>query len=303
MESISHQFDKTLQLSVQRRSFRKLSHGLLKIDVGVLSFFVKCINFPNKGTVQLSGTITMKAILMAAGKGSRISRHIGENPKCTLDIGGIPLIRNTVEMLLANDIEVNMVVGYEKEIIYDVLDGLPVKYYYNPFYDVTNSIASLWFAKEALNGEPVILGNADVYWDNVILNTLLADERDPLMLADSSRQEEGDYLFKYENEILLDHGKDLKKPNITGEYVGIAKLSGAIQPIFLERMEKMIDTQQHNVWWENVLYSFIGEKNIFVKDIKGQFWAEVDYIEDYYRILQYRNVPWHLEGGTKTDNL
>lgn len=92
----------------------------------------------------------MKAILMAAGKGSRISRHIGENPKCTLDIGGIPLIRNTVEMLLANDIEVNMVVGYEKEIIYDVLDGLPVKYYYNPFYDVTNSIASLWFAKEAL---------------------------------------------------------------------------------------------------------------------------------------------------------
>ena len=30
------------------------------------------------------------------------------------------------------------------------------------------------------------------------------------MLADSSRQEEGDYLFKYENEILLDHGKDLK---------------------------------------------------------------------------------------------
>ena len=31
--------------------------------------------------------------------------------------------------------------------------------------------------REALNGEPVILGNADVYWDNVILNTLLADER------------------------------------------------------------------------------------------------------------------------------
>lgn len=65
----------------------------------------------------------------------------------------------------------------------------------------------------------------------------------------------------------------------------------------------MIDTQQHNVWWENVLYSFIGEKKYLCKGYKGQFWAEVDYIEDYYRILQYRNVPWHLEGGTKTDNL
>lgn len=236
----------------------------------------------------------MKAILMAAGRGSRISRHIGNDPKCTLDIGGIPLIRNTVEMLLSNGIDVSMVVGYNKTAIYNVLQGLDVTYYVNPFFDVTNSIASLWFAREVLNKDDLILGNADVYWDQEILDTLLADPRDPLMLADSSRLEEGDYLFKYTDDILELHGKDLKMPDITGEYVGIAKISRGFQPLFTQRMDEMIDGLQHGVWWENVLYSFIGDRNIYVKDIRGQFWAEVDYIEDYERILQHRGVrPLH----------
>ncbi|MGI6545328.1 MAG: NTP transferase domain-containing protein [Fastidiosipilaceae bacterium] len=234
----------------------------------------------------------MKAILMAAGRGSRISRYIGENPKCTLDIGGVPLIRNTVEMLLENQIEVIMVVGYRYRVIQRVLDGLPVKYHVNPFYDVTNSIASLWFAQEELNGSDIILGNADVYWDQTILRVLLDDPRDPLMLADSSRQEEGDYLFKYKDGLLEKHGKDLTPPDITGEYVGIARLKQEFLPAFTRRMSEMIDTQQHDVWWENVLYSYIGEKDVHVKDIKGLFWAEVDYIEDYHRILEQRGVPF-----------
>lgn len=240
----------------------------------------------------------MKAILMAAGRGSRISRHIGENPKCTLDIGGISLIRNTVQMLLDNQVEVVMVVGYRYPAIQQVLADLPVKYYINPFYDVTNSIASLWFAKDELQGDDIILGNADVFWDEKLLNILLEDSRDPLMLADTSRLEEGDYLFKFTNGILEKHGKDLQLPDITGEYVGIARLKESILPAFVQRLEEMIGRQEHSVWWENILYSFIGEKDIYVRDIKGLFWAEVDYIEDYHRILEHRGVSYRtLRGG------
>ncbi len=95
---------------------------------------------------------------------------------------------------------------------------------------------------------------------------------------------------------MLDHGKDLKPPHITGEYVGIAKLSRAIQPDFLEQLDRMIDRQEHGVWWENVLYSFIGQRDIHVKDVAGIFWAEVDYIEDYQRILAHRGVPFGADG-------
>ncbi len=230
----------------------------------------------------------MKAILMAAGRGSRISRHIGDDPKCTLDVGGTELIRHTVEMLIHNDIKVVIVLGYQGHVIKNVLKDYPVTYYENPFYDVTNSIASLWFAREEIDGEDLILGNADVYWDEDILEAMRSESRTPLMLADSSRLEEGDYLFKWAHEKLELYGKDLKMPDITGEYVGIAYLQAKDQPAFLARMEKMIYAQEHAVWWENILYSGIPDEVVYVKDVHPLFWGEVDYIEDYYRILQYR---------------
>ena len=232
----------------------------------------------------------MKAILMAAGRGSRISRHIGENPKCTLNVGGTSLIRHTVEMLRGRGIKVILIIGYRGQVIREELEGLDVRFYVNPFYDVTNSIASLWFARDEIDGQDIIVGNADVYWDERVLDALLEDPRNPVMLADSSRLEEGDYRFDWDDELrLTQHGKQLEMPHIRGEYVGIALLRAAVQPWFCERLEEMIQRQEHGLWWENVLYSFIGERPIYVHDLKPLFWGEVDYIEDYYRILDYRH--------------
>ena len=42
----------------------------------------------------------------------------------------------------------------------------------------------------------------------------------------------------------------------------------------------MIGEQQHSVWWENVLYEMTRERDVYVQDVGGRFWAEVDYIED-----------------------
>jgi len=209
-------------------------------------------------------------------------------PKCVLDIGGQPLVRYVVEMLLNNNIDITIVVGYKKEMVIKALEGLSVSYYYNPFYDVTNSIASLWFAKEVFNGEDILLANADVFWEEDILSILKAEKRDPVMLVDSSRKDDGDYFFKFEGDKLLKHGKDLKRKDISGEYVGIAKIGGVFQHKFVERLETLINNQEHYLWWENVLYSFIEEESIYVKDIKGNFWSEIDYIEDYNRIINYR---------------
>ena len=47
----------------------------------------------------------MKAILLAAGKGTRISRMIEQIPKCTLPINETPLIRYTVQMFIKKGIE------------------------------------------------------------------------------------------------------------------------------------------------------------------------------------------------------
>ncbi len=229
----------------------------------------------------------MKAILLAAGRGTRISRMVEDIPKCTLPINGKPLIRITAELLLKANFEIVICLGYKSEKIHKALKGLDVQYYENPFYDITNSIASLWFAKEALKGDVLIL-NADVFFSENILSRILADTRDVTMAMDTGRTVTGDYFFSTtDNGCIKKYGKDLPLTERSCEYVGIAKVSEKFLPSFTHKLEELISKQKHHMWWEDIIYSLVSEKDIYTVDIKGEFWSEIDYFDDYERILNY----------------
>lgn len=231
----------------------------------------------------------MKVVIMAAGTGNRISRMIQEIPKSTLPINGKPLIRIMVESLIGHGLEPVVVVGYKREKVFEALEGLDVKYYYNPFYAITNSIATLWFAREELAGD-VLLMNADVFVSEEILTGILEDERDVVMSIDVTRRKTGDYFFSTTDDgIIKKYGKDLPIDQRTCEYVGIAKVRESFMGRFKERLEEMIDQGSYMCWWENVLYSFTdsGEYPINTIDVKNLFWSEIDYFDDYERILKY----------------
>ncbi|TGU94528.1 phosphocholine cytidylyltransferase family protein, partial [Mesorhizobium sp. M00.F.Ca.ET.186.01.1.1] len=167
----------------------------------------------------------MKALLMAAGVGSRMSGQIDGSPKCTIDIGNQALIENTILELKRKGIhEIAMVVGYRAHVITSLLGGENIRFFHNPFYDRTNSIASMWFARDFLTDSDCLLLNADVYFEEQVLDVVLQETRSPVMFADPSRRAEGDYKFGYENGLLQKHGKELPLEETTGEYVGIARL-------------------------------------------------------------------------------
>lgn len=232
----------------------------------------------------------MKALLMAAGVGTRISRYIEGKPKCTLDIGGTALIDYTISQLEARGInEIGMILGYQSNVIEDILKKHNIKYYYNFFYDVTNSIASAWFAKEFFDDDMIVM-NADVYLEEQLIDKIFSENQSPILFADSSRKEEADYKFYYENNQLIKFGKDLTGEDISGEYVGIAKIQKNFLKEYLTRLDEFIKDGRHGKWWEDVLYSFALERPIYIRDINGMFWAEVDFIEDYERILEFRGI-------------
>ncbi|GCD09001.1 phosphocholine cytidylyltransferase family protein [Clostridium tagluense] len=231
----------------------------------------------------------MKALIMAAGRGTRISRYLSDRPKCTVDIGNISLIVNTIKELKKSGInEIAMVLGYRGEVVEELLKDFDVKFYYNYFYDVTNSIASAWVAKDFLDDDVIIM-NGDVFFETSVLQIMLEEKLDPVLLCDSTRKEEADYKFYYEDSKLMKYGKELAGDDISGEYVGIAKISKKFLPVFKAQLENLIKNQHHGIWWEDVLYSLIKKHNIYVRDISDKFWAEVDYIEDYERILKFRD--------------
>ncbi len=228
----------------------------------------------------------MKAILLAAGRGTRISRMIENIPKCTLPIAEQPLIRRSIELLQKRNIEVAICVGYRHKIVRNALKGLSVTYFYNPFFEVTNSIGSLWMAQDFINDDCLIM-NADVYWTERILDAVIADTNDVVMSIDKSRKKVGDYFFKTANDCIRKYGKNLPIEERSGEYVGLAKIKNSFIPEFLKRMNEMIEDQKYDKWWENVIYSFTNERNVYTLDVNQEFWAEIDYYDDYERILSF----------------
>ena len=234
----------------------------------------------------------MRAILLAAGMGTRISRYISGKPKCTVDIGGKTLIEYTVELLMSRGIdEIAIALGYNGGAIKEVLTGYNVKFFENPFYDVTNSIASIWFSKEFFSKDDrYIIMNGDVFLQDKLLDTIIAEKKSPVMFADGTRKQEADYKFKYENGILKKYGKELVDDDISGEYIGVGSFDYDFMSKFIAHMDEMISCRKHNVWWENVVYEISDNSDVYINDIAGLFWAEVDYIEDYKRILEFRGI-------------
>jgi len=234
----------------------------------------------------------MKAIFMAAGVGSRLSSKTNR-PKSTLEIGDDTIIAHTVRMMEKHSIQSNFIVGFQKDVIEDTLAEFDdVVYYENPFYRVTNSIGSLWVGRKAIEeaaaaGEDLLLANADVYWGEDILSKLLASDVPALLLGDRTRCEDGDYFFHLEDGKITEYGKEMAPERRSCEYVGIGKIRADFLPTFLENLDRLIWQENYNMWWEDVLYRSCEKHPVDVIDVDGTFWAEVDYVYDYERILKH----------------
>jgi L-glutamine-phosphate cytidylyltransferase len=232
----------------------------------------------------------MKALIMAAGRGTRISRHINGKPKCCVEFNGEPIIERTLRVLNAKGIgNIGIVTGYQSGEVIRAIRNYQVTFFHNPFYDVTNSIASLWFAKEFFSdGDDTIILNGDLFIEPALIDEVIAETRSPVFLADSSRITEADYRFAWRGDVLLKYGKDIPDQETSGEYVGIGKFEKSFLIKFLSRLDEMIGSQQSSKWWEDIFYSYVGTgTKIYVRDIKGIFWAELDYVEDFNRITSH----------------
>jgi len=227
----------------------------------------------------------MKVIIMAAGVGNRLQAVQGDIPKCLISAGnGKTLIRRIVDIFHERGIfEIAVIVGYHAALIRKELKN-DVRYFENKNYLTTNSIMSLWYAKEMLDDD-VILLNADLFYEPQLLDDMLVQNFPVTMLVDSTRITNADYRFGFSGNTICRFGKDLTDQETDGEYVGMARIDKGFIKTFKDRLEKMIDAGQCNVWWENVLYSFIEDQiPIHYFDMAGTFWTEVDTAMDYRRL-------------------
>lgn len=232
----------------------------------------------------------MKSIILAAGKGSRISDKINGVPKSTLKLeDGMPMIRREVVNMLDRDIEPIICVGYRKELIYEALSGLDVQYCDNPFYSITNNIVSLWFARSEFDGEDILLTSADLYYPAQFLDMCIQSDDRISMTVDSSRVMTGDFYYNVEDGFIKEYGPDVPSDRRTYEYMGLTKINGAFTGYVKKKIEEYIETERFDRYFEDMIISMNMKEKIPIKfiDVKGSFWCEFDFYQDYLRILDY----------------
>jgi len=111
----------------------------------------------------------MRAVILAAGRGSRMGELGNDRPKCLVELGGKPLIQRQVAALLGGGAKaVGVVRGYRAEMI--ELPGLT--YFHNARWSETNMVMSLAAAAEWLKSEPVIVSYADIFYRHELIHDL-----------------------------------------------------------------------------------------------------------------------------------
>lgn len=231
-----------------------------------------------------------KAIILAAGRGTRMASYSNTCPKALLEFKGEALISRQLRSFKEAGItEIVLVGGYlfENLVSYIEKSGFKCKILYNPFYADTNSIASLWFAKEELN-EDVFITNADTYYEPEILNLLMKNDNEYVFGVDESKRIDADYRVSIFGDEIMDMGKDIHQDDVNAEYVGIALIRKSGVLLFRDLLEKTIKSGNYNLWWEDLFIELMAKsKKISYTDVTGKLWFEIDEPKDYRKYQRY----------------
>ncbi len=175
----------------------------------------------------------MKAIILAAGEGSRLRPLTDSIPKCQVTLAGKTLLDWQVETLNACGVDdIVLVKGY----CGDRIRRPDLRYYENRNWAATNMVTTLWCALPELSGE-VIVSYGDIVYNRDVLQALLDSSRDIAMTIDLEweaywRMRYADPLDDAESLMMTDDFRILNvgsRPEsvaeIQAQYMGLLKFS------------------------------------------------------------------------------
>jgi len=225
----------------------------------------------------------MKAVILAAGQGTRIRSVHGERPKCLIDVGEKTILDHQLEALSMCGVdEIAIVVGYEGEQIINHVtarytqSGLTIEFIENPAFALTNNIYSLWLAREWVRGESFVCLNADVIFDAEILDAALeSGTLISMIVAREWRDETMKVMIAGDRVIRM--SKKISRDQFSGTYIGITVFHKAVQDRFFGKMEDVIGAGRVNEFF-NVAVQELADEGLGVgfTSTGGLAWAEID---------------------------
>ena len=236
----------------------------------------------------------MKAIILAAGEGTRLRPYTLDRPKCLVEIDGISLLDRQLSVLRSCGIdEIVLIGGYRCEM----LQNKATRLHLNPRYAETNMVWTLFCAEYELEGE-VIVSYGDIVYSGEILDRLLTSRADIAVAVDSEwesywRARSDDPLTDAETLRLAEDGSILEigqRPEsleeIEGQYMGLMKFTAAglasLKAVFqaARATAQLRGKPPEKAYMTDLLQALIDDGVRVEAVLVKEAWVEVDTVQD-----------------------
>lgn len=255
-----------------------------------------------------------KAIMLCAGRGSRMGVLTADNPKPLTPVNGTTILENAVQQLIAaNYTSLVLVLGYEAEKIRGAMkpfEGkIRITYLLNELWSTTNNIYSLWLAKEELQGEFTLL-EADLFFDSTVLPTLLSfpAKNNNVLVSPLNKLMEGTFV-KTDEEGNIESFDSTKNPDFrpaAGQFktVNIYRFNAGFSKKMFKKLDEEVQSGNVNIYYEEVFKTLLVENEVsyHAVAIPNGAWHEIDDMYDL-RIGEYHfsasrlNILKNQHGG------
>ena len=222
-----------------------------------------------------------------------------------LDIGnGVTLLEKQLENIHKSKVidEVVLVIGYlaeqiEAKIKIHEENGLKITTVYNPFYDISNNLMSLWLAKPYMDEDFIITNGDNIFEPDVFAD--LANKHDEgifLTISKKNKYHDDDMKVKLKDKTVSRVSKEIPNNESDCESVGLSLIKGQkYREIFRNSLERLARNREYmNKFWLEVLNA-MNSHGIAIKTfrIDGKTkWREVDFhldLEDAKKLLNLQD--------------
>jgi choline kinase len=225
----------------------------------------------------------MRALILAAGRGSRLGDAAGGLPKPLLEIGRRPLVEHQLDALAAAGVgPVAMVLGYGADEVRERV-GLKAEYVLNAEFATTNSLYSFLLARDRVKGDGLVVLNCDIIFDPRVLDRVLSAGGDAFAYDSGSGDGREHMKVKVADGRLVDMGKDLPSGEAAGENVGLLCFTEATAAALFEKAGALLAQGRRKDFLGAAVREVARERPMKAVDVAGLPWGEIDFPYDLDR--------------------
>jgi len=202
----------------------------------------------------------MKAIITAAGVGSRLGKATEKNNKCLLKVHGKMLIEISVDILRSQGIrEIVVATGHCYGKVEKALNG-KATFVYNPFYQVSGILPSVWLCRNHVENDDFVFITGDSLYHPDILKNCIKKKGGIVVCVEKKSCDVEDSKVIIENNRIVRMGKNIELEKATGEFTGILKIEKKANKKVFDTIEKVLKQGKLNAYLTDVLMELKKDK-------------------------------------------